>query len=377
MISASRLPLHAQKAVVGRLLGLEIIVPQRARLELQGFHDAVTRLESHLYWATNEALDDPDAKNRLDVFLRNVVKELYDEAARLSSTARTAVTQLVDELSVLVTDFCSAPYDPLERLANATAKTSAEFYQTYAAEVPDELWLHSVPVFEFLGGKKGLSFAPDVHLRIRTKFETNDPMASHVIFEVTPRWLDATTMATVPRVALHEYIAHVPQGPYSQTRSHPSPTDAFAEGWMDYLAHRVYRSVLEQRGPCQALFTCLVPAWLSLYERASERFFDARTELRDSDPAAAARSEGSQAARQLHDLFRGLPETSEDPDTPLYRLSFALNCSSLSGVERQRIVAEIRANLASASVGYILVQALRDWATGKITLSDLSNVLLA
>jgi hypothetical protein len=372
------LPLHAQKAVVGRMLGLQIIVPNEVDLHKHGFGRALDLLKQHLYLVTDRSLALPDADIGLGVFLTEIVRELRAVCAQLPVPEKLAIDQVLDELSAVVTAYCASPYDPLKRLTDAAARTSSDYYRSYGGEAPTSLWDKATSQFTFMGGEHGLSFAPHIHLRARTVFDARDPLASQVIYEVAPKRLDAMTIACLPRIAFHEYIAHVPQGPYARARSHPGPSDAFAEGWMDYIAHRIYRSVLEQKGPCEALFTCLVPTWQSIYEEASENFLAARTALRLGDAASAARNEGSEAARLLHRLFQGLRETSADPDTPLYRLSFALNCSSLSNVQRRYIAAEFRADLLSAARAgkSKIVPVVKSWATGEISVGDLYRFIL-
>jgi hypothetical protein len=353
------------------MLGLQVIVPWRSSLE----HDTAERLDLCLCSWANAALKEPDSRSALEVFLTDLVSDINAEVSRLPHATQSDVARIVHELTEVVTNFCKSPYDPLERLVNAVAQTSSDFYQTYGINVPPELWLRTLPSFSFLGGEQGLSFAPDVHLKIYTEFHEGDAPPAKVFLKVAPRCLDARTVAALPRVILHEYIAHVPQGPYTGSRINPDPTDAFAEGWMDYLAHRVHRAVLEGRGPSHALAKQLLPAWMSFYEDAAERFFAARRALRAWDASAAARCEGATAGSLLHDLLRRLPETAHDADGYLFRLSFGLNSSSLDDIKRQRFVMLVRRRLLLASESDMLVVPLRKWAKGTISVEQLSQML--
>jgi hypothetical protein len=366
-----RLPSHAEKAVMGRLLGLEVLSPQISWLESEGYRDAAARLRERLFWSTNEALDQLDECDSLNDFLLRLVKDLEAEAANLPGDARRAAIIVVQEFGDLVANFVAAPYDPLSRLINAVARTAMDYYQAYGTAVPPTVWHCTIPVTTFLGGKTGLSFLSDIHLQARTEFVIGETPSARVYIKLCPRWLDAETIAALPRALLHEYIAHVPQGPYLGTRTHPDADDAFAEGWMDYIAHNVHQSALERYGPSEVLADCLILPWTSLYDATAERFFRARRELRDCDPTAAARCEGAAAARQLHDLLRRLPETRGSADDYLYRLSFGINASSLGSLARRRFAAEVRRCLLRASRSDILVTALREWLTGGIRLEDL------
>lgn len=374
MSGALGLPLHARKAVVGRLLGFQVLAPQLSWLQAQGYQDAAARLTERLCWFTNEGLDDLEGEEPLDSFLENLVLELRAEEARLPSRARAAIAHALHELSELVARFVATPYDPLEQLATAVAETTIEFYRASDVAVPPELWRHTLAVVSFLGGPTGLSFAPDIHLQVRTEFAGDHPLDARVFLKISPRWLDAKTIAAVPRALLHEYISHVPQGPYMGVRLHPDTGDGFAEGWMDYVAHQIHRAVLERRR--SALADCLLLTWTGLYDAAAERFFGARCTLEYGDWAAAARCEGAAAARQLHDLLRRLPETAGSAEEYFYRLSFGINASNLDDISRRRVAAEVRRCLLLASRSDVLVAAVRDWAAGRIKLEDLSTRLL-
>ena len=374
----TQLPLHVDKAVVGRLLGFGVLAPQLSGLKLDGYKDVGTRLDDNLCWLTNEALEDPDSNESLSSFLVRLVEDLQNVVASFHNVAaRGAVTPMLEELTTRVKIFQDKPYDPIIGMVKAVAQTAADFYQSYGAKVPPLVWERALLSLSFLGGIAGLSFAPDIHLQIATEFSRDDPPAAQIIFQIVPRGLDITSIATIPRALLHEYISHIPQGPFIGTRVHPDANDAFAEGWMDYVAHHVHRSVLERRAPSEALIDHLEMAWASIYEAAADGFFGARCALQEGDPAAAARCEGAAAARQLHDLLRRLPETKYGADEHFYRLSFGLNASELDSVSRRRIAAEVRRCLLRGSRLDVLVKPLREWVAGKLTLEDLSLHLLA
>lgn len=368
------LPLPVQKAVVGRLLGFQVLAPHLSWLEAQGHQDAAVRLTERLCWLTNEGLNDLDGQEPLSSFLTYLVSELQAEGLRLPDGARAAVTHSLQELSDLVAHFVSSPYDPLELLVAAVAQTADDFYLAHGASVPSSLWQHTAAIVSFLGGPGGLSFAPDVHLQVKTQFATARPPTTRVILQIAPRWLDAKTIATLPRVLLHEYISHVPQGPHMGVRLHPDTNDVFAEGWMDYIAHQIHRSALERKESVLAEF--LLTSWIGLYDTAAECFFGARSAVGYFDWAAAARCEGAAAARQMHDVLRRLPETAACPDEHLYRFSFGINASDLSFVSRRRVAAEVRRCLLLASRSDVLISAIRDWAAGKIQLEDFVDRLL-
>ncbi len=372
MTRASYLPLHAQKAVVAKWLWLRVLEPWLPSLG----KGAARLLDSYLCMEADGALGEPDSRDSLDAFLTRLVAGMKVQTGQVREPTRDKAARLAGEFADLVAAFCASPYDPLERLASAAAQTSADFYREYGAKVPAELWERTSSAFSFLTGSVGLSFAPDIHLQISTTFKSGDPPFAQVWLQLVPEFLDMPTMAVLPRVMLHEYISHVPQGPYTASRVQPDPTDAFAEGWMDYLAHRVHRAVLEQHGPCQALAGQLVVP-PGTHEQAAEALFAARCALSDADPAAAARSDGAVAARQLHDLLRRLPETKADPDTYLFTFSFGFNSSARDHIDRRSLVAVVRRCLSLASRAGALVAPLRQWAAGEITLERLAEILLA
>jgi hypothetical protein len=364
----SDIPSHAQNAIVGRFLGFQALAPHLSTIESNGHRDAADRLSQSLCWFTNGMLDDPDAVQTQSQFLRELVVRLNNEARNVSEAAQSATRPALDELAALVAAYETAPYDPLSRLASAAASTAAKYYQTFDAEIPDDLWQSTFPRFSFVNGLIGLSFVSTIHVQLWTEFGIDDYPTATVIIKIPPRWLDQETIAALPRSLLHEYVAHVPQGPHSERRLHPDPSDTFAEGWMDYVAHCIFRAVLERAGPTLDLVDTLDPAWIPLHEEAAERFFSARRALADSDRTAAARREGVAAARQLHDLLRRLTATKRSADDYMYRISLGLNVSRLSNVARATFAATVRRSLQRASHADALIAPLLDWVGEHITL---------
>jgi hypothetical protein len=360
----SDVPPHAQNAIVGRFLGFQALAPNLSTIESNGHRDMASRLSQSLCWYTNEMLDSPDTVQTRSQFLRGLVIRLNDEVRNANDAARSAVQPILEELAALVAGYEAAPYDPLRKLASAAAGTAADYYRTYGAEVPDELWQSTFPRFSFVNGPIALSFVTTVHVQLWTEFGIDDYPTATVMVKIPPRWLDQETIAALPRSLLHEYVAHVPQGPHSERRRHPDPSDMFAEGWMDYIAHRIFKEVLERQGPSLELGETLAPTWIPLHGEAADRFFGARCALADGDRKAATRCEGATAAWQLHDLLRRLEVTKDSADEYLYRLSFGLNVSPLGNVARARFAANVRLSMTRASRSDVLTVPLLDWASG-------------
>lgn len=372
----SDIPPHAQKAIVGRFLGLQALAPNLSTIESNGHYDTADRLGRSLLWLTNEMLDDPDSVQTPVEFLRNLLSGLEDEIRNVSDASRSAAQPVLEELGVLIAGYEAAPYDPLGKLTDAVARTAAGYYQAFDAEVPDELWQSTFPRFSFVGGKIGLSFVSTIHVKLWTEFGIDDFPTAQVMVKIPPRWLDQETIATLPRSLLHEYVAHVPQGPHSRRRLHPDPGDMFAEGWMDYIAHRIFKSILERQGPSLDLGDSLAPTWILLHEEAAERFFNARCALTESDRTAPARREGVDAARQLHDLLRLLPATKGRADEYLYRLSLSLNVSQLGNAARARFAANVRLSLQRASRVEALTVPLLKWVNGRMSSKDFFDCII-
>jgi hypothetical protein len=366
----SDIPPHARKAIVGRFLGFQALAPNLSTIESNGHRDTADRLSRSLLWLTNEILDDPDSVQTLGEFLRNLLRQLNDELRSVSDASRSAAQPVLEELGVLVAGYEASPYDPLGKLTDAVARTAADYYQAFDAEVPDELWQSTFPRFSFVGGKIGLSFVSTIHVQLWTEFGLDDFPTAQVMIKIPPRWLDQETIAALPRSLLHEYVAHVPQGPHSGRRLHPDAGDMFAEGWMDYIAHRIFKAVLERQGPSLELGDSLAPTWIPLHEEAAERFFNARCALTDGDRTAPARREGAAAARQLHDLLRRLPATKDRADEYLYRLSLGLNVSQLGNVARARFAANVRLSLQRASRVDALTVPLLEWVNGNLSSNE-------
>jgi hypothetical protein len=227
----SDIPPHAQNAIVGRFLGFQVLAPNLSAIELNGHRDTAARLSQSLCWFTNEMLDDPDSVQTLSQFLGSLLGRLGDEVRNTSDAARSAAQPVLEELGALVAGYETAPYDPLRKLADAAAGTAADYYREFGAEVPDELWRSTFPRFSFVDGRIQLSFVSTIHVQLWTEFGIDDYPTARVMVKIPPRWLDPETIAALPRSLLHEYVAHVPQGPHSGRRLHPDPSDMFAEGW--------------------------------------------------------------------------------------------------------------------------------------------------
>jgi hypothetical protein len=372
----SDIPPHAQKAIVGRFLGFQALAPNISTIESNGHRDTADRLRKNLCWITNESLDNPDSVQTLREFIESLPRRLNDEMHTASDASRSAVQPVFEELDVLVAGYVVAPYDPLGRLTDAAARTTADYYRAFDAKVPDELWQSTFPRFSFVSGQLGLSFFSTIHVKLWTEFGTGDYPTAQVMVMIPPRWLDQETIAALPRSLLHEYVAHVPQGPHEGRRLHPDAGDMFAEGWMDYIAHCVFKDVLKRTGPSLELGNSLAPAWIPLHEDAAERFFSARCALAEGDRTAASRCEGARAARQLHDLLRLLAATRDRADEYLYRLSFGLNVSPLGNVARARFAANVRLSLQRASRVDALTEPLLQWVNGDISSNDFFDQII-
>jgi len=323
-----------------------------------------------LCWLTNDALEDPDSVQTLSEFLSSLPGRLNEELRHVSDASRSAAQPVLDDLDVLIAEYVPAPYDPLGRITDAAARTAADYYQAFDSKVPTELWGAAFPRFSFVSGIIGLSFVSTIHVQLWTEFGTGEYPTAQVMVKIAPRWLDQETIAALPRTLLHEYVAHVPQGPHSGERLHPDAGDMFAEGWMDYIAHRIFKDVLERAGPSLELRNSLVPAWIPLHEEAAERFFHARCAIADGNRMAARRREGATAARQLHDLLRRLTATKDRADEYLYRLSLGLNVSRLGNASRALFAANVRLSLQRASHIDALTVPLLEWVNGRLSLDE-------
>lgn len=363
---ASDIPPHAQYAIVGRFLGFRALAPHLPVIEADGHRDVAARLTQGLCWLTNEMVDDPDTTQTAEEFLRNLVSQLDDEVRGLKDAARSAAQPVIEELSRLVAEYEATQHGPLKKLTDAAAEAAADYYERFAA-VPDELWQSTFTRFSWANGMISLSFVSTIHVQLWTEFEKYDYPAARVMVKIAPRWLDLDTIAALPRCLLHEYVAHVPQGPHSGRRLHPDASDMFAEGWMDYIAHLIFKEVMRKQGPSLELCVSPDPVWIDLHEQAADRFFSARRALSDSDRTAAARYLGVATARQLHVVLGRLRETKDSSDEHLYRLSLALNVSPLGNVARARFVANVQLSMQLASRSDALITPLREWASGNIS----------
>lgn len=370
------LPLHVQKALMARLLGFQVLVPRRPLLESLSSYWIAEGLVNSICRLADAALDDMDDELSLESFLSRFLSDLKADADRLSPGAENVISEILSELTELVESFCVAPHDPLRELTDAVAQTAADFYQFYGVPVPSDLWDNAEPAFVFKRGCLALSFYPDIHVQAFTRFSSQDWRMAWVYLELTPIWFAPETIAALPRVMLHEYISHVPQGPYYAVREHPDAADSFAEGWMDYVAHCTHECALERRGPSEALGEYLIQTWVGSYREAGDRFNDARRSVPRFDSSAAERSLGTKVAELFHDELRRLVEakalgSTASADELMYRLSFGLNASPVTNVTRRLFVHKLQLCLLRRSRSDVLVSSLKQWACGKLGIEDL------
>jgi hypothetical protein len=365
----SGIPSHAQKAIIGRFLGFQALAPGLSEMESKGHCDTAARLRASIGWITNEKLNDPDSQETLEEFLTTLPGRLNGELHNVTDRSRPAAQSAIEELQIIIDAYLLNPYDPLQRVTDDAARVAADYYRAFTTGMPDELWQSTFPGFSFVGGKDS-AFDDKAHLQLWTEFNRSDYPAARVMVKIPPRSLDEGNIAVLPRILLHEYVAHVPQGPHSGIRVHPDADDRFAEGWMDYIAHRIFKDVLERKGPSPGFGDSLVTDWIPIHENASERFFAARCGTTNSDRVAAVRCEGARAAWQLHDLLRRLAATSDRADEYLYRLSLTLNVSQFSNAARVQFATNVRKSLLRASRVDALTVPLLEWIKGHTSSND-------
>jgi hypothetical protein len=147
-------------------------------------------------------------------------------------------------------------------------------------------------------------------------------------------------------VLFHETIVHgfADLLPDAATRRPVDASDEFSEGWMDFVAYRVFSKLCDSDGVGAEMTSDLD----FLMDRAASgrQLHDSRHDIFDSGGPSGSlnfrRNKGRRAGMKLLDLLKKMFPNGEDM---FFRISFELNLRRLNFVQRQIFVATINSAL--------------------------------
>jgi hypothetical protein len=358
----SRLPLVAQKAILGQLVLFEVL--ERRRPELHGedlgavWSALLRRIEDHVVLELGE----PQDGQSVDDYLGALVGAL-DGVSPSGAAAQAACDEIKEEARGAVAVLMQAAEDPLSRDSRTALDVAAAFHSRAGIEIPDAMlgdvtfrvgWNqsrtpHPYPTDQQVGG---LTILSPRSLRAKV----------HLI--LVPSSFDWRTRLATSYVLLHELISHVFVGPWTAPVRADSKADArFAEGWMDTVAFQVHDEVMSGGHGLGAFGDRF--GHQSARKAAARSLHDARYAAGSDGQAYGARDLGRDTANRVLDVFTRLPETSSDPLEALWRLSAALNTGPLPQIDRHRLGLALCRSLRTDKLSNAapIISALRYWAT--------------
>lgn len=158
---------------------------------------------------------------------------------------------------------------------------------------------------------------------------------------------DLDSYLTVPYVLFHECIAHVYHGilPTPKNRQVNEPDDEFAEGWMDYVAFKIFEEIYAEKGPAKQLLRKVKIT--QEHHHRSYNLHISRIELNVDPPSkqsmyAIRRRSGHTAADKVRRVLERLCESDAQAWKTFLQMSFDLNLSQkFEPLQRQLFVAII------------------------------------
>jgi hypothetical protein len=354
------LPLHVQKAVLGRLLVYKALDLHHAELDAAGHGLLWSAIRNRLEGSTARQLRYARDDQSVWSYLEGLAAEL--QAAPLpfpSDDAKRACTALLDQIDGLVRQACEMKRDLLLDAFWLAKELACGAYRQHDQRVPAELSErisisldHQASPF-----RHGLP----IHLTASTELRDESlPQSAVVNVVVIPEALDERTAFALPYVLLHECLCHALQGPWNHQRVQADANSRFAEGWMDVAAFRLHQSMdpVVHRMPTVDLMAA--PRLTAQLEAASD-VHKARHSPSSIDRAWSHRVIGRDAAERMFDLISRLPESKGDAAKPFMHLSLALNVSTIDNDERDHFVSMVHRLTLRPSLEHRLVPLVRDY----------------
>jgi len=354
-----RLPLQAQKAVLGRLLVYKALDLHRAQIEAADYGLLWQELRGKLCLSTARQLQFGRDDQSLDAYLQELASELREQLCFPDETAEAVCAPLLDFIDELMKAAAQTGYDLLVGAFKRAIELASTEYIRHGLPVPPELINGASVEFDFQENWPHQALPIQMQAYTLLDDEGTSPSAS-VHVTLAPRLLDEQTAFAFPYVLLHECLCHVLQGPWVWPRMQADANSRFAEGWMDVVAYRLHAKLDAIQGDT-ALTDLMCPLRRAAQMQAASAVHLARSTYQDADRAWSHRAIGTNAANLLFDLLGRLPESGGDPDTPFMHLGVSLNASSIDNTERDLFVSSVYRHLYLWSRSGPLVPLVRKY----------------
>lgn len=373
MMPDNCLPLHVQKAVLGRVLVYKALDLHRAEIEAADYGMLWDELRGRLCALTERQLRFDRSEQPLYDYLRQLAQELRSGLSFPDDMSKEALAPLLDFIDQLVEEAAQAQKDLLvEAFRRALQVAAAEYYR-HGLQVPQDLMSRATIVFDHQENMDGRTLP--IYLTACTLLDSTKPHPSAVVeILLSPRFLDEQTAFAFPYILLHECLCHVLQGPWAWQRIQADANSRFAEGWMDVVAHRLHAGLDSVLGN-SSIADLMCPLRRAAQMEAADAVHTARHSFQATDRTWSHRALGSDAANYMLDLLSRLPESKEDPATPFMHLSVTLNASPLSNTERDRFVGFVNRSQRTALANAKLTGAVREYLEDRDALNLVDHAL--
>ncbi|MCA2211315.1 hypothetical protein [Jidongwangia harbinensis] len=353
------LPLHAQKAVVGRALVYRALDLYHVELDSAGYGVLWTGIRSRVLDSTLYQVEFCPTGS-LSEYLHQLGAEIRANLSFPDADARGVCEPLLDEIDQVLDEAGRATDDLLTGAFGDAVTAAVELYRCHGLDLPDDLRQRITASFEYQS-EPVRSELPVALTATTVLQDLADGPSACVAVRVNAQMLDELTVFSLPYVLLHECVCHVLQGPWQPGRRQPDASSRFAEGWMDVAAFVAHQMLDRLRPPSGSPLDLLVAPRPAAHAEAAERVHAARHAQSSWDRAWSQRAKGARAARAVQALLGRLPEVRHlDPAAVFLMLSVQLNTSSFDNKQRDLFATEVyRATLGRIHPG--LVAELRTY----------------
>jgi hypothetical protein len=245
--------------------------------------------------------------------------------------------------TVPIGNCCKASLHQMFDFAHQVTKTYYGAYSSYSRSVPPAVTfdtklyrnsIHDLPIKCSVSG--AVRFPPSHH-----------GACSEVQLLLHIDDFDPDSYLTVPYVLFHECIAHIYQGilPTPVNRQVNDPDDEFAEGWMDFVAFKIFEELYNGKGPAKGLLS-----QMNITQEHHHRSYNlhfSRIELNVEPPNrqsiyAIRRRSGHEAAGKVLRVLERLCQSETQAWETFLRISFDMNLSQkFERLQKQFFVAII------------------------------------
>jgi hypothetical protein len=331
---------HARRALIGWLVIHPALLENEAVAQRDAFSETSFRgLETWLEGRCVAQIGTDGDETPVADFLAFMADDLACEAAarvRQGSAETIAAFELLsDRVRARIDRYRESPHDPVGALDRWARQVTRSCYEdqpdaSVASQIGSRLAETETIVIAAAGAPFEAVEPWRVHGATRFRVDGGPAWQVELTLGVAP---DSQSWHAVGYVLLHEFVSHVAQGPWTAACTQPGPDDAFAEGWMDFVAHLLHGIYVYGAG-APAVEETVLPDNPRARHLAAGTLHYGRCEL--SRPGTFNRRHGCQVAASFN--CRLLGAQSAPADEAFLALSLQLNASAASHKQREAFV---------------------------------------